>query len=173
MAMFEDLQRQSDEADAKAAADAAKKADEKAAKETSADQDAAENAKNAASNNNIADASKNTDEDANKSDNTNADRNVSNDTDTNTVAPDTPATRGPTAVANALARHPQVDLDTALENHHATAGIPKQNLTHEQIYDAIIAEANFQKRQAIIQRRLHLENPDAPDDADSPKSRSP
>ncbi len=82
--------------------------------------------------------------------------------------------RGPTAVANALARHPEVDLDTALENHHSTAGIPKQNLTHEQIYDAITAEANFQKRQAIIQRRLHPENPDAaPEDNAPPKSRSP
>ena len=58
---------------------------------------------------------------------------------------------GATAVANALARHPQVDLDTALANHHATAGIPKENLTHAQIYDAITAEANFQKCQAIIQ----------------------
>ena len=79
-----------------------------------------------------------------------------------------------TAVANALARNPQVDLDTALANHHATAGIPKQNLTHAQIYDAITAEANFQKRQAIIQSRLRAKNPDAaPEDNDPPKSRSP
>ena len=79
-----------------------------------------------------------------------------------------------TAIANALARHPEVDLNTALENHHATAGIPKQNLTHEQIYDAITAEANFQKRQAIIQSRLRAKNPsNAPDDSAPPKSRSP
>ena len=81
--------------------------------------------------------------------------------------------RGETAVANALSRHPQVDLDTALENHHSTAGIPKKNLTHEQIYDAITSEANFQKRQAIIQNRLRAKNPDAPEDDDPPKSRSP
>ena len=121
-----------------------------------------------------ANADKNVAKDATKSDNTDTDPNVSNDTDTNTPVPDTPTTRGPTAVANALARHPEVDLDTALENHHATAGIPKQNLTHEQIYDAITAEANFQKRQAIIQRRLRSKNPDAaPEDNDPPKTRSP
>ena len=55
-----------------------------------------------------------------------------------------------------------------------TAGIPKENLTHEQIYDAITAEANFQKRQAIIQNRLCAKNLDAaPEDNDPPKSRSP
>ena len=148
MAMFDDLQRQSDEADAKAA-------------------------KNAASNNADTANGKNADEKANKSDNTNTDRNVSNNTDTNTPVPDTPTTRGETAIANALARNPNVDLDTALQNHHATAGIPKQNLTHEQIYDAITAEANFQKRQAIIQNRLRAKNPDAPEDNAPPKSRSP
>ena len=74
----------------------------------------------------------------------------------------------------AIARHPEVDLDTALENHYSTAGIPKENLTHEQIYDAVIAEANFQKRQANFK---HLPPPDDPDngaeDNDPPKSRSP
>ena len=87
---------------------------------------------------------------------------------------DAPASdRGAIAVANALARHPEVDLDTALENHHSTAGIPKEDLTHEQIYDAITAEANFQKRQAIIQSRLHPENPDVPNDSGDPNARSP
>ena len=111
---------------------------------------------------------------AKKSDNTDTTKDVSADPDTPPNVPDTPTTRGATAVANALARNPHVDLDTALENHHATAGIPKQNLTHEQIYDAITAEANFQKRQAIIQSRMRPENPDAaPEDNDPPKSRSP
>ncbi len=152
---FEEMQRQSDANDRKAA-QKAKKAERKAAKKTNANP-----ANNAA-------------KDANKSDNTDTDRNVSPDTDTPTNVPDTPTTRGETAVANALARHPEVDLDTALENHHATAGIPKQNLTHEQIYDAITAEANFQKRQAIIQNRLRAKNPNnAPEDGPDPKSRSP
>ncbi len=94
--------------------------------------------------------------------------------DGDTTRADAPISdRGATAVANALARNPNVDLDTALENHHATAGIPKQNLTHEQIYDAITAEANFQKRQAIIQNRLRQKNPNAPEDDPDPKSRSP
>ncbi len=150
LTVFEEMQRQADENDRKAA----KKA-KKAAKKTNANP-----GNNAAKN-------------ATKSDNTDTDRNVSPDTDAPPSVPDTPATRGETAVANALARHPQVDLDTALENHHATAGIPKQNLTHEQIYDAITAEANFQKRQAIIQRRLRSKNPDAPEDGPDPKSRSP
>ena len=168
MAMFDDLQRQSDEADAKAAAKAKKKA-KKAAKNANAAQDAASNNKNA-------DNGKNADKDANKSDNNHSDDANKNAADT--AAPtraDTPTSdRGATAVANALARHPEVDLDVALENHHATAGIPKQNLTHAQIYDAITAEANFQKRQAIIQRRLHPETPDAPsEDNAPPKSRSP
>ena len=101
-------------------------------------------------------------------------KDTSDSTDAPPGATATPPTdRGTTAVANALARHPEVDLDVALENHHSTAGIPKENLTHEQIYDAIIAEANFQKRQATIQRRLNPENPDAPEDSDPPKSRSP
>ncbi len=159
LTVFEEMQRQADANDRKAAKKAqkkAKKTEKKAAKKT-----------NANTGNNAA-------KDATKSDNTDTTKDVSADTDTPTPVPDTPTTRGETAVANALARHPQVDLDTALENHHSTAGIPKQNLTHAQIYDAIIAEANFQKRQAIIQNRLRAKNPDAaPDDNDPPKSRSP
>ncbi len=153
LSVFEEMQRQADANDRKAA----KKA-KKAAKKANA-------AKNASNNN--------ADENANKPDNTNTDWNATTDTDTPTNVPDTPTTRGETAVANALARHPNVDLDTALENHHSTAGIPKENLTHEQIYDAITAEANFQKRQAIIQSRLRAKNPDAPDDGPDPKIRSP
>ena len=149
LTVFEEMQRTADQNDRKAAKKA-QKAEKKA---------------NTAKNDNAANGNN-----ANKPDNTNTNRNVSNNTDTPTNVPDTPTTRGETAVANALARHPEVDLDTALQNHHATAGIPKQNLTHEQIYDAITAEANFQKRQAIIQRRLHPENPDAPGD---PNARSP
>ena len=155
LTVFEEMQRTSDENDRKAA-QKAKKAEKKAAK------------------NDNADNANNVDENANKSDNTNTDRNATTDPDTPTNVPDTPTTRGETAVANALARNPEVDLDTALANHHATAGIPKQNLTHEQIYDAITAEANFQKRQAIIQNRLRAKNPDAAtEDNDPPKSRSP
>ena len=68
----------------------------------------------------------------------------------------------------------KVALDTALENHHETAGIPKENLSHEQIYRAITAEANFQKRQAIIQNRLRQKTSDAgAEDGDPPKTRSP
>ncbi len=159
LAVFEEMQRTADENDRKAAKKAqkkAKKTEKKAAKKT-----------NANTGNNAA-------KDATKSDNTDTTKDVSPDTDARPSAPNTPTTRGETAVANALARHPEVDLDTALANHHSTAGIPKQNLTHEQIYDAITAEANFQKRQAIIQSRLHPENPDAaPEDNDPPKSRSP
>ncbi len=173
MAMFDQLQRQSDEADAKAAADAAKKAkkaEKKAAKKANAASDNTDaSADKDAANGKDAD-NKSADADANKSDNTDvANANSATDTRANTPASDP----GPTAVATALARHPQVALDTALENHHATAGIPKQNLTHEQIYDAITAEANFQKRQAIIQSRLRSKNPDAPEDGDPPKTRSP
>ncbi len=154
LTVFEEMQRQSDANDRKAA----KKA-KKAEKKANAD-------KNASNNNNA-------DENANKPDNKDTTKDVSPDTDAPPSVPDTPTTRGETAVANALARHPEVDLDVALENHHATAGIPKQNLTHEQIYDAITAEANFQKRQAIIQSRLHPENPDAPGDSSDPNARSP
>ena len=155
LTVFEEMQRQADANDRKAAKKA-KKAEKKAAKKANAN------------------PGNNADENATKPDNTNTDRNATTDPDTPTNVPDTPTTRGETAVANALARHPEVDLDTALANHHSTAGIPKQNLTHEQIYDAITAEANFQKRQAIIQNRLRAKNPDAaPEDSDPPKSRSP
>ena len=160
LAIFEEVQRKTDESAAKDAAIAQKKA-KKAAKKAHAAKTAAHDYNNPA-NCKDADTGKNADTAANPH--------------VPTSAPTPASDRGPTAVANALARHPQVDLDTALENHHATAGIPKENLTHEQIYDAIIAEANFQKRQAIIQRRLHPENPDAapaPKDNDPPKSRSP
>ncbi len=149
LAIFEEVQRKTDESAAKDAAIAEKKA-KKAAKKADATKTAAHDYNNPANGKNT-DTGKNAD-----------------------TPKDTPTTRGETAVANALARHPEVDLDVALENHHATAGIPKQNLTHEQIYDAIIAEANFQKRQAIIQSRLRAKNPDAaPEDNDPPKSRSP
>ena len=141
LAIFEEVQRKTDESAAKDAAIAEKKA-KKA--------DAAQKAALDAANKTTGNASGNSD-----------------------TAPETPETRGARAVANALARHPEVDLDTALENHHSTAGIPKEDLTHEQIYDAITAEANFQKRQAIIQNRLRPKNPDAPEDNASPKSRSP
>ncbi len=151
LALFEQINRENEQRQAKNAAKAAKRA-KKDAKKADADKAAAHDYNSAANGNNTAAADKGND----KNDDS-----------------DTPTDRGATAVANALARHPEVDLDTALENHHSTAGIPKQNLTHEQIYDAITAEANFQKRQAIIQRRLHPENPDAPEDGDPPKSRSP
>ena len=98
---------------------------------------------------------------------------ANNDKNADAAGKDNAKDTNATAVANALALHPQVDLDVALQNHHATAGIPKQNLTHEKIYDAITAEANFQKRQAIIQRRLRPENPDAPEDSGAPNARSP
>ena len=178
MAMFQEMQRQADESDAKAAKKAEKKAAKKTSaasdnKDASADADATNSKDTDNADNKSADNRENTDEDANKSDNTDA-ADTGNSADAPPGATAAPSIdRGPTAVANALARHPQVDLDTALENHHSTAGIPKQNLTHEQIYDAITAEANFQKRQAIIQRRLHPENPDAPEDNAPPKSRSP
>ncbi len=163
LAIFEEVQRKTDESAAKDAAIAEKKA-KKAAQKADAAKTAAHDYNNPANNKNNAngnnaDTAKDTDAPAAK--------------DTG-AAPTTSAdTRGETAVANALARHPQVDLDTALANHHATAGIPKQNLTHEQIYDAITAEANFQKRQTIIQNRLRAKNPDAPADGTDPKSRSP
>ena len=180
LAMFAEMQRAEEEADAQAAA--AKKAASEDAKsdntDAPADEDAGANASASAAPGN----GKDTDTDANASDNKdasaandadspdsadadNADKDIGADTNT----PD----RGAQAVANALARHPNVDLDVALENHHATAGIPKENLTHEQIYDAITAEANFQKRQAIIQSRMRASNPDAPEDDPDPKTRSP
>ena len=86
----------------------------------------------------------------------------------------TPAARAARALAMAIARHPEVDLDVALENHHATAGIPKENLPDDLIYDAVIAEANFQKRQALMQSRMRAADPDAgAEDNDPPKTRSP
>ena len=90
-----------------------------------------------------------------------------------TSLPD-PDDRGAQAVANAIARHPNVDLDTALENHYSTAGIPKENLSYGQIYDAIIAEANFQKRQANFKHLSTFDDPaDGAEDNAPPKSRSP
>ena len=144
--------------------------------------DADANGESSANGNNAAAIGKDSGNDNSAANNKNSENNTSannniGDTANSAHAPthaDFPTSDpGPTAVANALARHPQVDLDTALENHHSTAGIPKQNLTHEQIYDAITAEANFQKRQSIIQNRLRAKNPDAPEDGSDPKSRSP
>ena len=89
------------------------------------------------------------------------------DTGANT---DTSIDRGATAVANALARHPEVDLDTALENFPETAGVPKEALPHDLIYRAIIAEANFQKRQLKFK---NLPPTDGPEDGDPPNARSP
>ena len=143
LAIFEQMQHQADESAAKDAAIAEKKAQK------------ADAAKKAA----LDTANK-------KNGNNNANSDSAADTALSTD-------RGATAVANALARHPEVDLDVALQNHHSTAGIPKQNLTHEQIYDAITAEANFQKRQAIIQNRLRAKTPDAPGDSGDPNARSP
>ncbi len=194
LALLEETERKSEDADHRAAKKAIKKA-KKAAKKSDAAKAAAHdynsvgNGNNAADNGNATDTAKNTgnakdtaaDTGKNDGNANNADTGISadaNNTGDTAHAPthaNTPASdRGATAVANALARHPNVDLDTALENHHSTAGIPKQNLTHEQIYDAITAEANFQKRQAIIQNRLRSKNPDAAtEDNDPPKSRSP
>ncbi len=192
LALLEETERQSEDADRKAAKKAIKKA-KKAAKKADAAKRAAldgnnhanhnnaDTGKSVANGNNAASNNKNADDATSKdngntgatADNTDAPPSATPPAD-NTDAPiPSLATRGETAVANALARHPEVDLDVALENHHATAGIPKQNLTHEQIYDAITAEANFQKRQAIIQNRLRSKNPDAPEDGAPPKSRSP
>ena len=91
-----------------------------------------------------------------------------------TATPHDEDARGAQAVANAIARHPNVDLDTALENHYSTAGIPKENLSYGQIYDAIIAEANFQKRQANFKHLSTFDDPaDGAEDNAPPKSRSP
>ena len=159
LALFEQINRENEQRQAKNAAKAAKRA-KKDAKKADAAKTAAHDYNNPANGNNTAAADKGNDK--------------NDDSDAPTGATTPPSTdRGATAVANALARHPNVDLDTALENHHATAGIPKQNLTHEQIYDAITAEANFQKRQAIIQSRLRPDTHDAPEDGPDPKTRSP
>ena len=175
-ALLDETHRQAEDADRHAAKKAQKKA-QKAAKKADAAKRTAVDYNNAAKDTDDTAANIGKDNSADNSaapaDNTGKNNNANADSAANTGA-DAPASdRGATAVANAIARHPEVDLDVALENHHATAGIPKEDLTHEQIYDAIIAEANFQKRQAIIQRRLHPENPDAPEDGDPPKSRSP
>ena len=167
LAMFAEMQRAEEEADAQAAA--ANKSDasnpDAAAKSDASDSAAISNGKDTDT-----DASA-TDKDNGESAATDTGADASDNTNTGATPP---ADRGATAVANALARHPEVDLDTALENHHATAGIPKENLTHEQIYDAITAEANFQKRQAIVQSRMRAHDPNAaPEDNDPPKSRSP
>ena len=179
---FEEMQRTADANDRKAAKKA-KKAEKKAAKQANANpgNNAAKDATKSDNNHSDADNKKHGNNNTANNGNGNNAATVAKDTsatgnsaaNASADAPDTPTTRGETAIANALARHPEVDLDTALENHHATAGIPKQNLTHEQIYDAITAEANFQKRQAIIQNRLREKNPDAPSDDPDPKSRSP
>ena len=151
LALFEQINRENEQRQAKNAAKAAKRA-KKDANKADADKAAAHDYNSAANGNNTAAADKGND----KNDDS-----------------DAPTDRGETAVANALARHPEVDLDTALENHHSTAGIPKEDLTHEQIYDAITAEANFQKRQAIIQSRLNPESPNSTEDGPDPKTRSP
>ena len=167
LAMFAEMQRAEEEADAQAAA-AAKKAASEDAKSDNTDAPADEDAGADASDSAAISNAKDTDTAAIASDNKDASAANDADTDANADA------SGATAVANALARHPEVDLDTALENHHATAGIPKENLTHEQIYDAVIAEANFQKRQANFK---HLLPPDDSDDGaednDPPNNRSP
>ena len=196
LALFEESQRETDAADAKAAAKA-KKAAKKAAKRAAADKAAdlnnkiLGNGKNAAKNTgDTADSASDNKSAANAKDTGDTPANGNNaasaekddgsnaaiDTGDTDVDPATlpPDARGARAVANAIARHPNVDLDTALENHHATAGIPKENLTHEQIYDAITAEANFQKRQAIIQSRLNAKKSNnGAEDSDPPKTRSP
>ena len=202
-ALFEEAQRQLDDFERKAAKKAEKKA-KKAAKRAaaaktnthdynSAAKPAVSGNKSADSANNASSVGKDTAANGNNADgNTNKD-NGNNTGDTPASAPATtragetppdaqdidPATlppdaRAARAVANAIERYPNVDLDTALENHYSTAGVPKEDLTHEQIYDAIIAEANFQKRQAIIQSRMRAATPDAPGDSDDPpKTRSP
>ena len=200
LALFEESQRETDAADAKASAKAKKKA-KKAAKRAHADKaadlnnkilgngkntakntgdtaDSASDNKSAANAKDTGDTPANANNAANGNNAANKDNgnNAAIDTGNTDVDPATlpPDARGARAVANALARHPNVDLDTALENHHATAGVPKENLTHEQIYDAITAEANFQKRQAIIQSRLNAKKSNnGAEDNDPPKSRSP
>ena len=164
LALLEDAQRHAEKTEAKAAA-RAKKAAKKAAKRAAHDYNSATNRKSTAD---TADNGNSADKDNGK----NTDAPAAQDT--GATPPADPDARGAQAVANVIARHPEVDLDVALENHHATAGIPKENLTNEQIYDAITAEANFQKRQAIIQNRMRAADPDAPSDSDDPpNNRSP
>ena len=197
-AMLDQMQRATDESDRRAAAKVMKKAKKAAKKAAAAKSNALNgnnrngNAKNAANSGNVPGAGKDTATSAaDTADNADDDNGNSAAIDTgatpangNNAAIDIgdtdidpaslpPAARAARAVANAIARHPNVDLDTALENHYSTAGIPKEELTHEQIYDAIIAEANFQKRQANFK---HLPPPDDPGDGgddDPPNNRSP
>ena len=193
-AMLDEMQRAADETDRRAAAKFMKKAKKAAKRATAAhDYNNAANANNA-NNNAAASASKDTGDDANGNNtagNTNKDNgNNTGNTPASAPAPTgaaatppidqdvdpatlPPAARAARALAMAIARHPEVDLDTALENHHATAGIPKENLPDDLIYDAVIAEANFQKRQAIIQSRMRSHDPDAPEDENPPTARSP
>ena len=191
-AMLDQMQRATDESDRRAAAKAMKKA-KKAAKKAAAAKAAAlngnarnGNAKNAAKDTGATGNTGNDGKSATKNNGKNTGDTPANsapaptragatppdaqDIDPASLPPDARAAR---AVANAIARHPNVDLDTALENHHATAGIPKENLTHEQIYDAIIAEANFQKRQANFKHLLPPDDPGDGDDDDPPNNRSP
>ena len=203
LAMFEESQRETDESERRAAAKAKKKA-KKAAKRTAAAKTAAHDYNSAGNGNAAARASKDTGDadngnnaasaDKDNANGNNADKNNGKNTgDTAASAPTptaadatspdaqdvdpatlTPTARAARALAMAIARHPEVDLDVALENHHATAGIPKENLPDDLIYDAVIAEANFQKRQALMQSRMRAADPaDAPDDGDPPTARSP
>ena len=105
--------------------------------------------------------------DADVAPDTDADKDNGKDTDAEDTDEDT---RGATAVANALQNHPEVDLDTALANFPETANVPKEALTHDLIYRAIIAEANYQKRQ---QKFKNLPPTDGPADGDPPTARSP
>ena len=199
LGMLEHMQRAADESDAKAAKKAEKKA-KKAAKRAAAAKSDAHDYNSAANrnsaNNNAANgdnasradkgngnsAANNAANGAGNGNNAaNADKDNGRNTGDNatastgaTATPPDPDDRGAQAVANAIARHPNVDLDTALENHYSTAGIPKENLSYGQIYDAIIAEANFQKRQANFKHLSTFDDPaDGAEDNAPPKSRSP
>ena len=201
LALLEDAQRHAEKTEAKAAA-RAKKAAKKAAKRAAAAKSDAHDYNSAANRNSAANADKDNGKSAASGNNNaangknaaSADKDNGNNTgDTADSAPAptaadatppadqdvdpatlTPDARAARALALAIARHPEVDLDVALENHHATAGIPKENLPDDLIYDAVIAEANFQKRQAIIQNRMRASAPDdVSEDNDPPKTRSP
>ena len=152
LALFEQTQRESEEKAAKDAARAkkrAKKAAKRAAADKSAELNNAANGKSAANGDNADSAAKNTDAPPAQ--------------DAGETPPADPDAR---AVANAIARHPEVDLDTALENFPETIGVPKENLTPDLIYRAIIAEANFQKRHEKFKNLPPFDGPD-------PKTRSP
>ena len=199
LALLEDAQRHAEKTEAKAAAKA-KKAAKKAAKRAAAAKSDAHDYNNANNGKSAANADKDNGKSAASGNNNaandenaaSADKDNGNNTgDTSAPAPTgasetppvdqdidpatlTPDARAARALALAIARHPEVDLDVALENHHATAGIPKENLPDDLIYDAVIAEANFQKRQALSQSRMRAADPDAgADDNDPPKTRSP